>query len=127
MCVCGFKFIEIKPTFIAGFFRIVKVPRLNSLTCAVTLTDDLAFKLKRKQLSISVCILSSAIMTYNEQEYHYSYRAVDELPAEAAPPAGSLGHGESHTGGGPRHKVHALPAEPHQEGSTGVLAQIVTI
>lgn len=52
---------------IAGLFHLLKLPRLNSLTCHLPDTLNLAFKLKRKKFTIEVsggaCVLT--YMTYS--------------------------------------------------------------
>ena len=39
---------------ISGLFHVVKLPRLNALTCHELDTYDLAFKLRRKKFTIEV-------------------------------------------------------------------------
>lgn len=41
---------------VKGLFHLVKLPRINSLTCHFPETLDLAFKLRRKKFTIEVCI-----------------------------------------------------------------------
>lgn len=49
---------------IPGLFHIVRLPRLNSLVCHVPDSFDLAFKLRRKKMTIEVCLDQPALFVY---------------------------------------------------------------
>ena len=64
--------------FTTGLFHVVQLPRLNSLVCHVPDSFDLAFKLRRKKMTIEVRIFSCSrvVVLFNPHSFHLSLLTV---------------------------------------------------